>query len=148
MMNEDLFHLGIKGLVTNSDGNILLLKVNPAELHGSNNNNDYWDLPGGRVQRGGSIEDTLIREVEEELGVKEITIGKSIGMVLSNIRIPLEDGSSIGLILGVYECTLPANTKIKLSFEHIAYQWFSPAEAATLLHVKYPKDFCELVAEL
>ncbi len=145
-MSEDLYHLGIKGLVTNADGKILLLKVNPAELHGSNNNNDYWDLPGGRVQR--SVEDTLVREVEEELGTKAITIGKPIGMVLSNIRIPLKDGSTVGLILGIYECSLPANTKIKLSFEHIAYKWFAPAEAATLLHVKYPKDFCELVAEL
>lgn len=147
-MQEDLFHLGIKALVLDKAGKVLLLKVNPAELHGSNNNNDYWDLPGGRIHRDCDIDETLEREVQEELGVTGVSIVKPLGMYLSNIRIPLQDGSDVGLILSIYECTLPAKAKIELSFEHIAYDWFAPAEAANLLHVKYPKDFCELVAEL
>ena len=48
-MSEDAYHLGVKALVRDADGKILLLKVNPAELKGAKNSN-YWDLPGGRVQ--------------------------------------------------------------------------------------------------
>lgn len=145
-MREDSYHLGIKALVTNKSGNILLLKVNPAELKGSNRNNDYWDLPGGRVHKGVSVEETLRREVEEETSVRDMAIGKHLGMVLSNIRIPLKDGSDVGLILGIYNCTLPDNAVITLSPEHLTYDWCTPKEAAERLRVKYPADFCELIA--
>ena len=33
-----------------------------------------WDLPKGRIEKGESIEQTAVREVEEECGVKELTI--------------------------------------------------------------------------
>lgn len=35
MPNEQLFHIGIKALITNNRGVILLLKVNPAVLKGN-----------------------------------------------------------------------------------------------------------------
>ena len=146
---EDSYHLGVKALVKNAEGKYLLLKVNPKELTGSKNTNkDYWDLPGGRVHRGSSVDETLIREVEEELGVSDVTVVKPLGMVLSNIRIPLKDGNDVGLILSIYECTIPDDATIILSFEHLKYEWFSPLETAKLLQVKYPKDFCELIAQM
>ncbi len=49
-MSEDIFHLGIKALIRNSEDMILLLQVNPKALDGPKR--DYWDLPGGRVQKG------------------------------------------------------------------------------------------------
>lgn len=143
-MSEDTYHLGIKALITDKSGNILLLKVNPAELKGAKNA-DYWDLPGGRVQQGGTVEETLKREVEEEIGAKDITVIKPAGMVLSKIRIPLPGDQSVGLILGVYECALPDDADINLSKEHIAAEWFPAHKAAELLQVKYPPEFCQLI---
>lgn len=40
--------------------------------------NDKWDLPKGKAERKESIEETAIREVEEETGVKGLTITKSL----------------------------------------------------------------------
>jgi len=146
MSEEDIFHLGIKALIRNKEGNVLLLQVNPAKLNGERK--DYWDLPGGRVQKGHTVLDTLQREVAEETGITDIQTTKAIGMVLSNIRIPLAKRSSAGLILSVYECLVPADSKVMLSDEHIACDWFTPKAAANLLAFKYPKYFCELVAGL
>lgn len=40
--------------------------------------NDKWDLPKGRVEDNESIEEGAIREVEEETGVKGLTITKPL----------------------------------------------------------------------
>ncbi len=40
--------------------------------------NDKWDLPKGKTERKESIEETAIREVEEETGVKGLKITKPL----------------------------------------------------------------------
>lgn len=142
---EDSFHLGIKALVRNQQGRVLLLQVNPAKLSGDRKS--YWDLPGGRIQKGHTVLDTLRREVEEETGVKEVRDVHQIGMVLSNIRIPIGE-DSVGLILSIYKCSIPKNAEIIISDEHIGSEWFSPKQAAELLMMKYPADFCKQIANL
>jgi hypothetical protein len=52
MSSEDVFHLGIKVLIRNKAGEVLLMQVNPAKLNGERK--DYWDLSGRRVQKGDS----------------------------------------------------------------------------------------------
>jgi len=37
-----------------------------------------WDLPKGKIERNETIEQAALREVEEETGVKNLTIGKQI----------------------------------------------------------------------
>lgn len=143
-MNEDVFHLGIKALVRNKKGEILLLKVNKETL-GGYNGDPYWDIPGGRIQKGDTVEETLIREVEEEIGIKEVTDIKPINMVLSNIRIPLKDGE-VGLILSIYECNIDNKQAFTLSEEHAEYGWFAPKKAAKLLAFKYPSEFTKVVS--
>src|SRR5690606_4909053 len=89
VLSEDSFHLGIKALIRNDEGSVLLLRVNPAKLNGEHR--DYWDLPGGRVQKGDDVIDTLKREVAEETGITDLKSTKEVGMVLANIRIPVGD---------------------------------------------------------
>jgi len=145
-MNEDIFQLGIKALIRNEEGKILLLQVNPEKLS-LNTNGAYWDIPGGRIHTNSTVEETLKREVEEETGIKTIGSINKLDMVLSNIRIPFND-TSVGLILGIYICEVDGATDVTLSDEHIDFKWFVPKEAADLLKVKYPSDFCSKIAEL
>lgn len=145
MSSEDIFHLGIKALIRNQTGEVLLMQVNPAKLNGERK--DYWDLPGGRVQKGDSVEDTLKREVLEETGIAEITNIQPVSMVLSHLRIPTSD-ETVGLVLSIYACNVPDNVEVVLSEEHMAYDWFAPKKAAELLQVKYPSGFCDAVAGL
>src|SRR5665213_3156223 len=102
-MKEDLFHLGIKALIQNSEGKILLLQVNLAKLKGTKK--AYWDIPGGRIQKGESVELTLQRELAEETGISKIRKVSPFSMVLSNIRIPVGK-SDVGLILATYLCEI------------------------------------------
>lgn len=119
-------------------------KSQPVKLSGKG---DYWDLPGGRVQQGDSVEETFRREIAEEISIDEIDDVKPLAMILSNIRIPVGE-DSVGLILGIYQCKILDGSNIKISDEHIAFDWFEPRKAARLLEVKYPEDFCEVIAAL
>jgi 8-oxo-dGTP pyrophosphatase MutT (NUDIX family) len=146
-MNEDCFHLGIKGLIINKDKKILLLKVNTKELK-EHQGEAYWDIPGGRIHKGDTIEETLKREIEEEIGIKTIESINPFLMVLSNIRIPLNDGSDIGLILYVFWCQVTEVKEVNLGPEHVDYGWFEPSEASKLLEYKYPLEFTSKIAKI
>lgn len=144
IMNEDLFQLGVKALIENKEGKILLLKVNAAKLKNFTGD-PYYDIPGGRLHRGSTIEETLKREVLEETGIKEANVVRPFIVCLSNRRIPLNEIDT-GLILDVYRCKINSET-ITLSDEHTEYGWFSPAEASELLKVKYPVEFTNLLVK-
>jgi len=143
--NEDTFHLGVKAIIRNAGGQILLLKVNVAELTGVSQ--AYWDIPGGRKQRGESIEQTLRREVEEEIGIATISDIRPLATVLSDMRIPVKP-RDVGLVLAVLTCKIDPRLSIRLSKEHVAFDWFEPHEAARLLQVVYPASFTETLRRL
>lgn len=145
-MNEDSFHLGIKAIIRNKQGQILLLQTNPAKLKGYSGE-PYWDIPGGRIQLSSSVEETLKREVEEETGITNIVSFTPFSMVLSTIRIPIGN-TTVGLILSSYICQVGYISSIKISDEHIASQWIDPSTASELLKVKYPPEFVEKISQL
>lgn len=55
------------GLVYNSKGEVLFIF-----------RNGKWDLPKGGIEKGEEIEDTAMREVEEETGVGKLTIKRKL----------------------------------------------------------------------
>jgi len=146
-MKEKIYHLGVKALIRNSAGEILLLKVNQATFKDPTPK-DYWDIPGGRVLNGHTIEETLRREIEEEISITMLESLNLLNTVISNIEMPLDDEHKAGLVLSIYDCVIPDQGEIKLSPEHTEYSWFSPEEAAPLLACKYPKSFTDNIKNL
>lgn len=98
-MQEQLFFLGVKALLLNSAGQALLVRVTRKD------GSAYWDLPGGRVNKGEDPEAALKREVYEETGIADIRMGRNLGMAKHDAQIPLFKGDTAGLILSVYACT-------------------------------------------
>jgi 8-oxo-dGTP pyrophosphatase MutT (NUDIX family) len=146
-MSEDCFHLGIKAIIRDSFGKILLLKTNPKVLKGFKGK-PYWDIPGGRIQKDSTVKATLERELEEETGIKTLVSFKPFSMVLSpTVRIPVGD-NTVGLILSSYLCDVGKIETVKISDEHVEFGWFEAKEAAKLLEFKYPQEFVEKIASL
>lgn len=131
---EDCFHLGVKALIHDGAGKLLLLQRNLKKTK-----EVYWDLPGGRLQRNESLEEALRREVFEETGLQNITNVRPFTVSLTNIRIPIHD-SDVGLIFALYLCEVPTNSPICLSHEHVHFEWFEPVKSAELLAKNYPVE--------
>lgn len=132
----DSFHVGVKALIFNAEGEVLLLeRDHPIKKI-------YWDIPGGRLQKGESLMDTLVREVKEETGLDGINEFYPFTMVLTDIRIPIYD-DSVGLIFSIFRCNLSRPFQPILSSEHINFGWFSPLEASQKLKAQYPIEFIE-----
>ena len=54
--------------------------------------NETWDLPKGRIEKGESIEETAIREVEEECGISNLKIDK---FLLTTYHVFFQGGNRI-----------------------------------------------------
>jgi 8-oxo-dGTP diphosphatase len=137
---EDCFHLGIK-LLLESGGKILLLeKQHPTR-------GIYWELPGGRLQKGETVMETLRREMEEETGWQDVDGALPFDMVLTNMRIPTPMGE-VGLVLFVYRHEISSIFSPRLSSEHTNFGWFTFLEAVELLKNQYSEVFIEKIARM
>lgn len=141
-MAERLFHIGIKALIQDRQGNVLLVG------NGSHDGQQkYMDLPGGRMDAGEQFLDTLERELQEEIGTSYIGNPEYFDTVLSNVQ-PLAEHGRVGLVLIVYRAVLPNGVVLQLGEQEYTYEWCEPAKAAELLAFKFPEEFCRKVAEL
>lgn len=136
---EDCFHLGVKALIFNEKNKMLLLeRHHPSKKM-------YWDIPGGRVQRGESLIETLMREVKEETGFERISSIRPFTMLFTDIRISIHE-SDVGLIFSIFHCRILEAPNPILSEEHVSFEWLDPKEAAQKLSPQYPAEFISNLA--
>ena len=140
---EKCYHLGVKALLRNTAGQYLILLVNRAKLRNPGDE-EYWDIPGGRLQEGDSIKETLRREIEEETGITSCDVGLHLGIFMSNIEIPTDHGT-LGLLLSIYEVQTDAED-IQISDEHLEYRWVDKEELLQKLAHKYPAEGLTILA--
>lgn len=109
-------------IIRNSKGEFLLLKRSRVRdgFWG------YWQLVEGKVDKGETTKEALIRETQEEIGQK-ITIGKHIGTFEVDVKV-LAIGFHV--VREVYEGKVKG--EVKLSHEHTAYRWLPKNEALKL----------------
>jgi 8-oxo-dGTP pyrophosphatase MutT (NUDIX family) len=112
------FFVGVKGVIA-KDNHILLLK--------KNGDRPFWDVPGGRINEGETIGQTLVRELKEELpSLATITVAEllSAHALTRNIQ----DTTSLTLLFYRVEATFTSDD-IKLSSEHSEYEWMTFEQA-------------------
>jgi 8-oxo-dGTP diphosphatase len=134
MANEDLFYLGLKILIVNDENRILLLR---RSLSGKT----FWDIPGGRIQRGEDIAEGLKRELEEETGLQiDERDVQLVGAHLTGGRITAGQ-TDAGLIFFVHTCNWGETPQIRLSQEHSDLWWATREQACTALQALIPPGF-------
>lgn len=109
------FYVGVKGVIV-QNGKVLLVRSNPKH----EDRGDRWEMPGGRMDDNESIEQTLRRELAEELlNISDIAIGELLGIhrVHKNVK------GNISLVLVYFKVTASFDDEPKLSIEHTEYKW-------------------------
>lgn len=116
-----LFNVGIKGVVTRKDGAVLLLR--------KNQENPFWEVPGGRIDQDESIEQTLERELHEELpGCTNLHIKR----IVCAHRLPHDIAKDVSLMLIYYQVTVDLPEPIVISEEHSEYRWITSLDELPL----------------
>lgn len=66
----------VYGIIFNEQGDIMICRETP---------NDKWQIPGGKPETGESLEEALLRELEEEV---DVTAEKVIPLGVSQVKYP------------------------------------------------------------
>ncbi|MFV0352080.1 MAG: NUDIX hydrolase [Oscillospiraceae bacterium] len=113
--------VAVKGLIVHNNKILLMQRSNSDPI-----NPGIWEFAGGSVEFGETLDNALIREVQEETGLT-IQIKKLLYADASLIR---EDRYAVVLC---YHCITSQN-EVALSFEHKNYLWASKEEALQMLY--------------
>jgi bis(5'-nucleosidyl)-tetraphosphatase len=98
------------------------------------NRRGFWGFPQGHKEKGESEIQTLIREVREETGIRELDIHSYIGKI--NYSYFRGDGMKSEKEVTFYFATTPTR-EVKISEEHADFRWVTLADAINMLdHAK------------
>jgi 8-oxo-dGTP diphosphatase len=113
--NIKRFSIATKGLIFYND-TFLAIKRSEKSFDDASS----WEVPGGTMEIGETVEDCLLREIKEEVG-----LSVEIKRYLYSWKIPRnETHETVGL---TFLCTSSSDA-VGLSHEHTSYAWIVPSE--------------------
>lgn len=126
-IDDCLYRVAARVLVAQDDKILLIREAD----------DDWWALPGGGVGHGETIESTVAREVEEELGVPAQEVSSDFRIVYYNIGAVVNNVPRMNLF---FKVSVP-ETSLKKKTDHIAeWRWFTKDEFLKQeLHASYDK---------
>ena len=104
----------------------------------------HWDFPKGNIERGEKMKETVKREIKEETGIEDIEF---ISGFKENIEYFYKlKGQTIFKTVTIFLVETKTR-EIKISCEHIDFEWLSYEEALTRLTHKNAKEILKKVNE-
>ncbi len=110
MAYQDLYRLSVHAAIFDDEQNVLFVRT----TYGAK----AWTLPGGAIDPGETIHETLVREVREELG-REIKV-----LYLSGVYYHAPHNSHAF----VFKCEFADKSPIQLSEEHSEFSYLPRSE--------------------
>lgn len=93
-----------------------------------------WDIPGGIVEPGETLEDAIFREVEEETGLK-VDIGRVVYVYTNRDQLPIRQTFQV-----VCLCK-STNNEIRLNpLEHDMYEWLYYNDIANIDAIDFLRE--------
>ncbi len=105
----------VAGVAYNINGQVLIIHRLPGGSSGG-----LWEFPGGKVEQNESLEEALVREWQEELGI-------SIRVDRHLVQGSFKNKDQI-YHLHAYKVLLPDDEVIPRLLDHDGYQWINPEE--------------------
>ena len=129
---ERKFGVATKAIIRNKEGKYLVIYKSETEEISPNE----IDVPGGRMKFGEKAEESLMREVDEEIGIKIKIIKPSRvwGFVKDNLH-----------LVGITFLAEFVSGEFRLSGEHTKYEWIDKEK---ILKGDYPKWIKEEFKEI
>jgi 8-oxo-dGTP diphosphatase len=109
---DDRYRLSAHAVITDEAGRVLLLQATYGDRR--------WGLPGGAVDPGEALHETIVRECKEELSC-EVQVKYLSGIYYH---------SHVEAHVAIYRCSLPIGAEIRLSSEHSQFRYAAMSELA------------------
>ena len=100
----------------------------------------HWDFPKGNIEAGETDIDTVKREIEEETGIKDIEI---VNGFKEKIQYYFKFKGDLINKTVIFYIAKTSTKQVKLSFEHIGFEWLPYSEAIEKLTFKNAKEVLE-----
>ncbi len=122
---NNMIGVATKGIIFRNDGKVLLITKSDKE----DMNPNTIDIPGGRLEFGENLEDSLKREVKEETGLNIDVIKPSRCWTF------MKKDQNFQLVGITFYCRYVGGEE-KLSEEHTDFRWILPED---ILNGEYPE---------
>jgi 8-oxo-dGTP pyrophosphatase MutT (NUDIX family) len=107
-MSNKIQRITIKAIIFKNDSFLLV-----------QDHKDKWEMPGGKVDFGESPEDTITRELNEELGVDNVVVDNIVKSWTFSVQ---HEGDDYQFIVIVYSVDI-GDSEVRHSDEHKKYEW-------------------------
>ena len=112
----------VTAIVPNDQGKLLLVHKT---------DNDLWALPGGAMDVGESMADTVVREVKEETGI-DVEVTGVVGIYTNPNHVMAYDDGEVRQQCSICFTTRPLGGRLATSSETSEVAWVAPDQLDTL----------------